>query len=325
MSSPTKTPRLGWIGLGSMGLPMATNIQTHLKTTDSPPLTIYNRTPTRGAPLLSLGAIQAPTIEALIAQVDICFISVSDDAAASSIITSILLIEETITGKTIVDTSTVHPDLSGYAQRTLAERGVHFVAAPVFGASPVAREGRLLVILAGLEEAVKIVEPFLVGVIARKVLRVGTEAGKASLVKTAGNFLTAGIMELIAESLVFAEKTAIPTSVMQELLGEQYGALPLTMSKRMLEGHYLPARGERPWSDLRLAVKDVGLGVDCAERVGASLPVAEVVLGNYKEAREFGEAEGRELDSSAMYGVLRRRAGLGFESEVVRERDAAES
>ncbi|KAL2839604.1 3-hydroxyisobutyrate dehydrogenase [Aspergillus pseudoustus] len=332
MSSPepataVNQPKIGWIGLGSMGLAMALNLQKHLTSNTAPPLRIYNRTASRAQSLVENGSVQRPSIPDLIADVDICFTSVSDDNAAKSIIGALLgnvsdaQQATNLQGKIIVDTSTVHPDISSWAQRELATRGARFIAAPVFGASPVALEGRLLFVVAGSDEAVRAIEPFLTGVMARKVLRVGQDAAKAAMLKTAGNFLTAGLMELVAESLVFAEKTGIGNEALQALIEEQYGALPFAMSKRMTEGHYLPKSGDRPWSDLGLALKDVGLGVDCAEKAGTRLPSAELVRKNLAEARRYGEQNDRALDSSSMFGVLREKAGLDFESDVVKQRD----
>ncbi|PYI00021.1 3-hydroxyisobutyrate dehydrogenase [Aspergillus ellipticus CBS 707.79] len=318
-------PKLGWIGLGSMGQAMALNLQTHLSHTNSPPLHIYNRTAARGQPLLAIGAISSSSIQALLQAVDICFIAVSDSNAVTSIINTILEVPAAdLHQKIIVDTSTIAPGTSAWAQGCLRERGASFVAAPVFGASPIAKEGKLLVILAGADKAVKAVEPFLVGVLARKTLYLGEDAAKASLLKTTGNFLTAGFMELIAEAHVFAEKTGLGSDALESLVEHQYGPLPFAMSKRLTGGFYLPKRDERPWSDLNLAVKDVGLGVECAEKVGTRLPVADLVLSHLEEARRYGEVNGRALDSSSMYGVLRERAGLGFESEVVRRRDGGD-
>jgi hypothetical protein len=64
-------------------------------------------------------------------------------------------------------------------------------------------------------------------------------------------------------------------------------------------------------------VKDVGHSVKCAEDVGAKLQIGEVVLKHLKEAQK----EGRPLDSSSLYGVLRREAGLDFETDFVKTRD----
>lgn len=134
--------------------------------------------------------------------------------------------------------------------------------------------------------------------------------------------MTAGMMELIAEAHVFAEKTGLGSGPLEALLEQQYGPLAHTISQRLTTGAYTPARGERPWSDLGLAVKDVGLGIDTAERAGARLEVAEVAMRHLTEAKAWGEKEGRALDSSSMYGVLRTEAGLDWETEVVKKRDA---
>lgn len=129
--------------------------------------------------------------------------------------------------------------------------------------------------------------------------------------------MTAGMMELVAESHVFAEKTGLGSEAMEALLEQQYGPLAHSMSRRLTTGAYMPAPGERPWSDLNLALKDVGHGITCAADAGARLHVGEVAMRHLKQASQ----EGRPLDSSSMYGVLRREAGLDFATDLVKERD----
>lgn len=130
-------------------------------------------------------------------------------------------------------------------------------------------------------------------------------------------------MELVAEAHVFAEKTGLGNEAMESLIEQQYGSLALSMSKRLTTGAYMPARDERPWSDLNLALKDVGHGIKCAEEAGTRLEVGEVALRHLKEAKVFADGEGRGLDSSSMYGILRQNAGLVFETDLVRERDGS--
>ena len=139
--------------------------------------------------------------------------------------------------------------------------------------------------------------------------------------KPISNFITAGMMEIVAEAHVFAEKAGLGSENMEALIEQQYGPLALSMSKRLTTGAYMPARGERPWSDLNLALKDVGHGITCAEQSGTKLEVAELALSHLKEASRFSEAQNRPLDSSSMYGILRKQAGLPFETELVKERD----
>ncbi|KAH7122983.1 NAD binding domain of 6-phosphogluconate dehydrogenase-domain-containing protein [Dactylonectria macrodidyma] len=315
------TPNLGWIGLGSMGLPMASNLQRHLTKIGARNLQFYNRTMSRGEPLQGLGGVPAASIKQMVASTDIIFMSLSDDSALKSTLDAVVEAGDALSGKLVVDTSTVHPDSSADAQSRLAEKGAKFIASPVFGASPVAAEGNLLWIVAGPSDAVQSISPFLTGVMGRGVIRVGEDVRQSSMMKTAGNFITAGMMELVAEAHVLAEKTGLGSQNLEALIDQQYGPLALSMSKRLTTGAYMPARGERPWSDLNLALKDVGHGITCADQAGAKLEVAEVALKHLKEASKFSEDEGRPLDSSSMYGVLRTQAGLPFETDYVKERD----
>jgi 3-hydroxyisobutyrate dehydrogenase-like beta-hydroxyacid dehydrogenase len=129
------------------------------------------------------------------------------------------------------------------------------------------------------------------------------------------------MMEIVAEAHVLAEKSGLGSKNLEALIEQQYGPLALSMSQRLTTGAYMPARGDRPWSDLNLALKDVGHGITCAEQAGTRLEVAEVAIKHLKEASQFSEAEGRPLDSSSMYGILRKEAGLSFETDLVKERD----
>lgn len=302
-----------------MGLPMASNLQRHLASIGGPPLGYFNRTISRGDSLKSLGGVPASKPSELVSQSDIIFMSLSDDAALESTV-DLILESDNLQGKIIADSSTVHPDSSAKAQSRLAQKGARFIASPVFGASPVAAQGKVLWVVAGQSEAVDAIVPYL-GAMGRDYIRLGEDVRQSGLMKTTGNFITAGMMEVVAEAHVLAEKTGLGSTALEALIEQQYGPLALSMSQRLTKGAYIPAPGDRPFSDLQLALKDVGHGITCAEQAGTRLEVAEVALGHLKEAGEFAEREGRLLDSSSMYGVLRVRAGLDFETEHVKERD----
>ncbi|KAM0194781.1 hypothetical protein ACHAPA_009184 [Fusarium lateritium] len=317
------SPQIGWIGLGSMGLPMATNLQKHLSSKNDLNLIYYNRTITRGDPLKDLGAQPASTAKDLVTKSDIIFFSLSDDSALESTLDAIIDTDSSgqLTGKLIVDTSTVHPDSSAKAQARLNKQGAQFIASPVFGASPVAAQGRLLWIVAGPDDAVEKISPYIEGVMGRGVIRVGEDVRLSSKMKTTGNFITAGLMEVVAEAHVLAEKSGLGSKNLEALIDQQYGPLALSMSQRLTTGAYMPARGDRPWSDLNLAIKDVGHGIALAEQSGSRLEVAEVAIKHLKDAKQFSDVEERPLDSSSMYGILRKEAGLPFETDLVKERD----
>jgi 3-hydroxyisobutyrate dehydrogenase-like beta-hydroxyacid dehydrogenase len=229
-----------------------------------------------------------------------------------------------ISSKIILDTTTVHPSTTSSLSALIQETGASFIAAPVFGATAVAQAGQLLIAVAGPAEAIKATSPYLKGVIARSVIEVGSEPEKALLLKTTSNFMTAGLMYLISEAHVLAEKSGLPAPVLENMIQENLGTYAYGVSQRMTSGGYYPAKGQAPSSGLELGIKDVGHGLDVAKSVGMDLKLGELSMGAMEDARGFGEEKGRKLDSSSVYGIVRQRAGLDFESEGVKKRDAGQ-
>lgn len=220
-----------------------------------------------------------------------------------------------------MDTTTVHPDTTTTVAKQFEQLGAVYIAAPVFGSTPVAQAGQLLVAVAGCAGAVSVIEPYLKGVIARGVIRVGEDPAQALLLKTTSNMLTAGMMFLISEAHTLAEKSGLPSSVLESLIEQNLGTYAHGVSKRLTSGAYLPAKGHAPQSSLELGIKDVQHGVDLAESKGMRLDVGEAYVNAAKEAKEWSTEQGRALDSSSVYGVVRKRAGLTFENEAAQERD----
>lgn len=246
---------------------------------------------------------------------------VSDDQTLQHIIDDIATLGASLKGKIIVDTTTVHPSTTSAIAAQLSGLGALFVAAPVFGSTPVAQAGQLLVAAAGNADAITSITPLLTGVIARGVLRVGDDPAQALLLKTTSNMLTAGMTYLIAEAHTLAEKTGLPSSILESLIEQNLGAYAHGVSRRLTGGAYLPAEGVAPQSSLELGIKDVQHGVDLAKSAGMKADVAESYVGAATEAGTWGKEKGRALDSSSVFGVVRERAGLPFENEAVRERD----
>ncbi|OTB09807.1 hypothetical protein K445DRAFT_78702 [Daldinia sp. EC12] len=308
-----------------MGNAMAKNIHQYLLSHGRQPLRFFNRTVLRGDTLATLGGVRCQSVAQLATESDLIFISASDDKAVESIISQILDSGEVV-GKTVVDTTTIHPETTTKAlAKRLKDRAAEFAAAPVFGATPVAEAGQLLVAFGSSTAVYEKISPFLKGVIAREVLLIGEEPEKATLLKTTGNFLMAGLMELIAEAHVFAEKTGLGSTALERLLELNFGTVAHSDSVRMTTGVYAPGKDQAPWSDLDLALKDVGHGVDCAARVGVQLKVANTALEHLRRAKEYSEKNGRRrLDSSSLYGVVREDAGLDFRIDLVRKRDEEE-
>ncbi|KAI3327220.1 hypothetical protein HD806DRAFT_486446 [Xylariaceae sp. AK1471] len=314
--------RFGWIGLGSMGAAMAKNVHIYLQSQSGTSLRFYNRTASRGDTLEALGGERCASVAELAAGSDVIFISASDDAAVESIVEQIISSRPGLAGKAVIDTTTIHPNTTKGISEKLRAHGAHFAATPVFGATPVAEQGKLLVAFAGPESVYETVATLLKGTIAREILLVGKEPEKATLLKTTGNFMMAGLMEIIAEAHVFAEKTGLGSDVLEKLLELNFGTVAHSDSVRMTTGVYIPGKDEAPWSDLNLALKDVGHGVDSAKQAGVSLKVANTALEHLKRAKAYSDENGkRPLDSSSLYGIVRQDSGLDFQTDYVKKRD----
>ncbi|KAH5552937.1 hypothetical protein HBI25_179320 [Parastagonospora nodorum] len=319
--SAADTIRLGWIGLGSMGLAMATNLQKHLVDNSLPSIRYWNRTISRGEPLKQIGGITSQSPEDLVDNCDIIFISVSDDTALQSLINQISAVPS-LPNKIIIDTTTVHPSTTTSITTQLSSLSAIYLAAPVFGSTPVAQVGQLLMAIAGAPDAISTVAPFLQGVLARAVIPVGSDPSQALLLKTTSNFITAGLMYLLSEAHTLASASGLPADTLHTLVSENFGTYAAGVSERLISGAYCPAEGEAPRSGLELGIKDVGHGVRVAKEKGLELRVGEMYLDAAGEAKVWGDERGRRMDSSSVFGVVRARAGLEFETDVVRKRDA---
>ncbi|KAI4604342.1 hypothetical protein KJ359_000477 [Pestalotiopsis sp. 9143b] len=304
-----------------MGLGMSKNLQNKLSSTGAQPLVYTNRTLSRGEPLKALGAVPAETVTEVARKSDIIFSCVSNDAVLKEVAEEVIASGD-IKGKIFADCSTVHPDTSVAVSKLISEAGGQFIAAPVFGASPVAEAGKLVFVVAGPSGAIEAISPYLKDVMGRAVIQMGADVSKSSLLKIAGNICVVSFMEVIAEAHVFGEKTGLGSEVVGQTLGELFGPVVDSYSKRLTTGAYAPGPGGRAGFDVALSIKDARHALNCAQNAGAgSLGASEVALKNMEAAREL--QPGKPLDSSSMYGTLRVAAGLDFYTDLCKARDAA--
>ncbi|ORY58451.1 6-phosphogluconate dehydrogenase [Pseudomassariella vexata] len=281
-----------------------------------------NRTLSRGDSLKSLGAVSANTVAEVASKSDIIFSCVSNDAVLQDVAKDIIA-SGSIEGKVYVDCSTVHPDTSVDVGKQILQAGGQFVAAPVFGAAAMAEAGKLIFVIAGPEEAKSKMAPYLKDVMGRSVMDMGSDVSKSSLLKIAGNICVISFMEVISEAHVFAEKTGLGCATLENMLGNMFGPVVESYSKRITTGAYAPAPDGKAGFDVRLAVKDAKHALNCAKTAGTRLEVSEVALRHMEEAMASSELDGRPLDSSSMYGAIRKEAGMDFFSDVCKQMDSA--
>ncbi|KZF19602.1 6-phosphogluconate dehydrogenase [Xylona heveae TC161] len=318
--------RLGWIGLGSMGIGMSKNLQKYLAASGAPPLSYTNRTLSRGDGLKALGGVPYETVGGVVANSDIIFTCVSNDQVLNSVIDEVLASGSSgsLKGKIFVDSTTVHPETTISVAKKLTDAHAEFVAAPVFGASAMAEAGKLIFTLAGPESATSKLSPYLVGVMAKSIIPMGEDVSKSTLLKIAGNVIVISFMEVISEAHVLAEKTGLGSQILETMLGDMFGPVVYSYSKRITSGAYAPPIDQSAGFGVDLALKDVRHALRVASENGTTLDALEAALKHMQRAKAFADSlGGRPLDSSSMYGAIRRDAGLDFFSDAIKARDAS--
>jgi 3-hydroxyisobutyrate dehydrogenase-like beta-hydroxyacid dehydrogenase len=186
----------------------------------------------------------------------------------------------------------------------------------------VAEAGKLIFVTAGPAPAVEKIKPYIKGVMGRSLIEMGEDVTRSSLLKIAGNICVVSFMEVIAEAHVFAEKTGLGSAILEQALGDMFGPVVESYSKRMTTGIYAPGPGDKAGFDVALSIKDARHAINCAKAAGTRLEVSEVALKNMEAAPKL--QPGKPLDSSSMYGTIRAESGLDFYTDLCKQRDGAQ-
>lgn len=243
-------PKIGWIGLGKMGIPMSKKL---LKSGYS--LTVFNRNQEKEIELKSLGASVASSPAQVFQKSDVIFVMVTDDAAIKELFfgkDSILSLDES--EKILVNMSTVSSKISQQISTELQKRGNHYLDAPVSGSVKQAEEGQL-VIMAGGEELVFNKVKTLLDTMGKFSLRVG-ETGAGNAAKLAINTFLAIVTQGISEAVILANQNGIRTSDFLDLLNQSALGSPYIRFKgeAILHENYQAAFALKHLAkDLRLA------------------------------------------------------------------------
>jgi len=284
----------GFIGLGAMGLPMATNIvAAGIK------LRVYNRTASKAAPLVAKGAtLVASAGDAAVAD-GIVVTMLADDAAVESVVTGAHGIAARLgPGGIHVSMSTIGPASARRMAAHHADHGSIYVASPVFGRPDNAAARQLVMCTSGPAAAKERVHPLLEAV-GRAIFDYGEDAGAANVAKLTGNFLIAAALEAMAEAFTMAERNGIDRVKVAEMLGKTLFACPVYQRY----GEMVAAKRHTPAGfALALGLKDVKLVLETAGDAHVPMPIAAVV----RDRLIAGLAHGRgEMDWSALaLGVL---------------------
>jgi len=273
--------RVGFVGLGAMGMHMARNLKRAGLLS-----AVWNRSADKARALASELGVAAPaTLAELAGACEAVVSCVSADADVLEVTRA--LAGGFAGGALMLDCSTVGAETARQAAQLLEPRGVDFLDCPVSGGVEGARDATLAIMVGGSDAGFERAQPIL-RALGRTITHFGpTGSGQAA--KATNQIMCAGIIEAVAEAMAFAKAQGLPLDKLIETLGKGAGSSWYFVHRAPNMAHGAYPAGFR----VRLHAKDLGICHDMAARFGVTLPVVERMLAEYAElvARGFGDED----------------------------------
>lgn len=285
--------KLAFLGLGTMGGPMA----GHLVAAGHQ-VTVYNRSPARAASWAAKYAGSTAPSPALAAQdADFVLACVGNDDDLRQVCTGQDgAFAGMKSGAIFIDHTTVSDTAARELAQSAAAQGLGFIDAPVSGGQAGAQNGQLSIMCGGEVADYARAAPIMAAY--ARICRHLGPSGAGQLAKMMNQICIAGLMQGLAEALAFGEKAGLDGAAVVEVIS-QGAAGSWQMANRhksMLEGRF----------DFGFAVdwmrKDLGICLNAADKIGASLPVTALVDQFYKDVQQMGGGRG---DTSQLIRRLR--------------------
>ncbi len=303
--------RIGWIGMGRMGYPMAERL---LKAGYD--ISVWNRTRSKAEPLTKVGAKVVDNLSDL-KDVDVLFSIVSTGKDLDQVYFG----KNSVTGqggkvpKIFVDCSTIAVEDSASIRERLEQLGADFVAAPVSGNAKVIKAGKLSSVISGSEAACKIVAPIMEVIAPQGVSYVG-EGELARICKIAHNVMLGVVIENLIEITLLANKMGIPRHAFLAFMNN-------SVMGSMFTRYKAPALVNLDWTTTftpELLRKDLDLGLALGREWDVPMPVTaatrEVLQSHFGAATlKSNPEEYRQKDFAALMETMALAAGMKLESE----------
>ncbi len=272
---------VGFIGLGNMGLPMATNLSRA-----GIPLVVWNRSPEKCAGLAATGAEVAETVDALFDHSAIVLLMLLDRHAIDAVLgRHTTAFADRVRGQTIVHLGTTSPGFSSELDADIRAAGGFYVEAPVSGSRVPAEQGQLVGMVAGDEDAVTRLLPLLDPLCAR-VFRCGPVPG-ALRMKLAANHYLIGTVAVLAETIHAERRAGVDVEVLRQVLdaGPMASAVSRAKLTKLVQGDFAP----------QAAIRDVAtiteLVLEQCHDSGGSSPLIARCAGLFRSADSNGHGE----------------------------------
>lgn len=295
---PAAAPvRLGWIGLGRMGLPMAGKLLDA-----GHRLVVFARSAPGREALAARGAVVAPDVAGCAAGADVVFASLTnDDALRQVALGPAGVLAHARPGAVFVDTTTVSAEVSAEVAAEARRRGLAYLRAPISGNAAQAVRGEVTVLVSGPAEAWARVQP-LCAAFSRDQVYLG-EGEQARVMKLVVNALVYDFAQALAEALTLGRAAGIDWALMLDTVARSTIASPWLKVKAGL----LARRDFTATMTPDLVLKDMDLMLDLARRHGVAMPLT----AGTRQAMQalVGEGMGAE-DYLAVVKLAERQAGL---------------
>jgi 2-hydroxy-3-oxopropionate reductase len=278
--------KIGFIGLGIMGRPMAINLCKA-----GYELWVHARRPEMMTPLVEAGATACPSPQAVASQAEIIFTMVADTADVEQVILGDQgILSGAKKGSLVVDMSSISASATRIIATRLAEQGIAMLDAPVSGGEQGAIAGTLSIMVGGEVHSFNRALPFL-KVLGSHITRIG-EQGAGQIAKTCNQILISQTIIAVGETLLLAKAAGVnPDAVRQALLGGFANSRVLEVhGQRMLEHRFAPG------FKIKLHQKDLKIALQLAHELGLALPGAALSTQYFNVLMGLGQGE---LDSSA--------------------------
>jgi len=294
--------RVGFIGLGIMGKPMARHLLEagHV-------LTVHNRSRAAVEELVAQGAAEANSPAEVARASEVVFTCLPNSPDVELVALGPQgIVQGLQPGAIYVDMSTISPVVTKRVAAAIAARGATMLDAPVSGGQIGAENATLSIMVGGEEAAFQKVLPLLQAM-GRNIVYIGA-SGAGQVAKAANQIVVGLTHEAIAEALVLAAKAGVdPARVVQAISGGAARCWALeNRAPRVIK------RDFEPGFYAAYHLKDLGIALDAAADVGAVLPVTAVVRELYRSLVSNGEGR---LDHSAIIRVIERLSNVEVQAE----------
>ncbi len=295
----TEKLKVGYIGLGLMGKPMAHNL---LKA--GYPLVVHNRSREAVKALISAGAQEAFSPAEVAAQVDVVFTNLPDSPDVEYVAFGPNgVLAGAHAGLIFVDNSTIKPATARLIAERFADEGVLALDAPVSGGDIGAKNGTLAIMVGGPAAALNRVMP-LFEVIGKTITHVG-DSGAGQIAKAANQIMVAAQMVAMGELMILSKKAgADPEKIVQAIQGGAAQCWSLDVKPARLF-----AGNREPGFKAYMQAKDLSIVMDTAREYGVPLLAAGLHTQLFNAMLQMGMAE---LDNSAVIGVVESLAHISL-------------